>query len=202
MTADGARGRPRPRPRTPSCSGRCTAAAATSASRRRSSSRSTRSARRTAGLLLWPGDAAPEIARASTTTSRRTAPDELGSALGHLDRPPEPFVPSTFAARPCVGSSGWTRRRRRRERPRPAVARPVTRDRPRRPDALRGLQRHARRPTGQPELLDGRLPRRLPRRRARRVREVRVRPPVAPHPAAPASVGWRGRRGSPRGRRR
>lgn len=46
-----------------------------------------------AGLLAWPGDAGPDVARAYRELAF-TAPDELGSGLVFLTGPPEPFVPT------------------------------------------------------------------------------------------------------------
>lgn len=46
-----------------------------------------------AGLLLWPGDAGHELARAYRDMAY-TAPDEFGSALVFLTGPPEEFVPA------------------------------------------------------------------------------------------------------------
>ena len=47
----------------------------------------------TAGLLLWAGDAASEVARRYRDVAY-DAPDELGSALVFLTGPPEEFVPA------------------------------------------------------------------------------------------------------------
>lgn len=46
----------------------------------------------TAGLMLWPGDAAPEVVRRYRDTAF-DAPDALGSGLVFLTGPPEEFVP-------------------------------------------------------------------------------------------------------------
>jgi FAD/FMN-containing dehydrogenase len=46
----------------------------------------------TAGLMLWPGDAAPEVARLSRDVAY-DAPDEFGSGLVFLTGPPEEFIP-------------------------------------------------------------------------------------------------------------
>jgi FAD/FMN-containing dehydrogenase len=51
-----------------------------------------------AGLMLWPGDAAGDVARAYRDTAA-TAPDELGSALVFLTGPPEDFVPRHLQGR-------------------------------------------------------------------------------------------------------
>ena len=47
----------------------------------------------TAGLLLWPGDAAPDVARAYRDYAF-SAPDEFGSGLVFITGPPEDFVPA------------------------------------------------------------------------------------------------------------
>ena len=54
-----------------------------------------------AGLLIWPGDAAPEVARRYRDTAF-TAPDDLGSALVFLTGPPEPFVPEHLQGQTVV----------------------------------------------------------------------------------------------------
>jgi FAD/FMN-containing dehydrogenase len=49
----------------------------------------------TAGLLIWPGDAGPEVARAYRDYAYG-APDQLGSGLFLLTGPPEQFVPAAL----------------------------------------------------------------------------------------------------------
>ncbi len=62
----------------------------------------------TAGLMLWPGDAAPEVARLYRDVAYG-APDELGSGLVFLTGPPEPFVPEHLQGTTCVGIAAlWT----------------------------------------------------------------------------------------------
>lgn len=56
----------------------------------------------TAGLMLWPGDAAPEVAR-HYRDAAYDAPDELGSGLVFLTGPPEEFVPAHLQGTTCVG---------------------------------------------------------------------------------------------------
>ena len=81
------------------------------------------------------------------------------------------------------------RRRRRGCRGDAAAQGPRARGRPRRSDALRRLPVHDRRPARHAELLVSRLPRQLPRRRARRLREVRLLQAVAPRPSNCCSRG-------------
>jgi FAD/FMN-containing dehydrogenase len=47
----------------------------------------------TAGLMMWPGDAASEVARAYRDYAF-SAPDEFGSGLVFITGPPEEFVPA------------------------------------------------------------------------------------------------------------
>jgi FAD/FMN-containing dehydrogenase len=47
----------------------------------------------TAGLMMWPGDAAPEVARRYRDTALN-GPEALGSGLVFLTGPPEEFVPA------------------------------------------------------------------------------------------------------------
>ena len=56
----------------------------------------------TAGLMLWPGDTAPEVARAYRDLAEG-APDELGSGLILLTGPPEEFVPPHLQGTTLVG---------------------------------------------------------------------------------------------------
>ncbi|GAA1765469.1 FAD-binding oxidoreductase [Luedemannella helvata] len=56
----------------------------------------------TAGLLLWPPEAGPEVGRAYRDLLA-TAPDELGGGFVFLTGPPEPFVPPELVGRlTCV----------------------------------------------------------------------------------------------------
>lgn len=55
-----------------------------------------------AGLMLWPGGAASELARAYRDTAL-AAPDAAGSALVYLTAPPEPFVPADMVGKLAVG---------------------------------------------------------------------------------------------------
>jgi FAD/FMN-containing dehydrogenase len=55
-----------------------------------------------AGLMLWPGDAAPEISRGYRELALK-APDAVGSALVYLTAPPEPFVPEDMLGKMAVG---------------------------------------------------------------------------------------------------
>lgn len=54
-----------------------------------------------AGLMMWPGDAAGELARAFRGMAF-DAPEELGSALVFLTGPPEDFVPDHLQGQPVV----------------------------------------------------------------------------------------------------
>ena len=56
----------------------------------------------TAGLMLWPGDAATEIARLYRDVALDAA-DELGSGLVLLTGPPEEFVPAHLQGTTVVG---------------------------------------------------------------------------------------------------
>jgi FAD/FMN-containing dehydrogenase len=56
----------------------------------------------TAGLLIWPGDAAGDVARRFRDIAP-TAPDALGSALAVLTAPPEEFVPEHLVGTTVVG---------------------------------------------------------------------------------------------------
>jgi len=55
-----------------------------------------------AGLMLWPGDQASEVARFYRDHAL-TAPDQLGSGLVMLSGPPEEFVPEYLQGQPAVG---------------------------------------------------------------------------------------------------
>jgi FAD/FMN-containing dehydrogenase len=55
-----------------------------------------------AGLLIWPGDAGTDVARAFRNYAFG-APDELGTALVFLTGPPEPFMPEHLQGTPVVG---------------------------------------------------------------------------------------------------
>ena len=116
-----------------------------------------------AGLLMWPGDVGLDVGRVYRDLGF-SAPDELGSAMVFLTGPPEEFVPAHLQGTTVAAVAVlWTRRRRRRRGGHPAAARPAARGRPRGTDAVRRPAVHARRPARPPELLDGRLPRLLPR---------------------------------------
>ena len=56
----------------------------------------------TAGLMLWPGDSAPEVARLYRDLAL-DAPDELGTGLVFLTGPPEEFVPPHLQGTTVVG---------------------------------------------------------------------------------------------------
>lgn len=53
------------------------------------------------GLLAWPADAAPEVARAYRDWAD-DAPDQLGSGLVVLTGPPEDFIPQHLQGQPLV----------------------------------------------------------------------------------------------------
>lgn len=53
------------------------------------------------GLMAWPAESAPEIARAYRDWAN-DAPDELGSALVMLNGPPEEFIPAHLQNEPMV----------------------------------------------------------------------------------------------------
>lgn len=55
-----------------------------------------------AGIMLWPGDASADLARAYRDLSL-AAPDAVGSALVFITAPPEPFVPEDLVGKPAVG---------------------------------------------------------------------------------------------------
>jgi FAD/FMN-containing dehydrogenase len=59
----------------------------------------------TAGLMLWPGNDATEVARRYRDLAY-DAPDELGIALVVLTGPPEEFVPEHLQGETCVGVAG------------------------------------------------------------------------------------------------
>jgi FAD/FMN-containing dehydrogenase len=59
----------------------------------------------TAGLMLWPGDAAPDVARAYRDFAEG-APDALGTALVMLTGPPEEFVPEHLQGTTVLGVAG------------------------------------------------------------------------------------------------
>jgi FAD/FMN-containing dehydrogenase len=56
----------------------------------------------TAGLMMWPGDAAAEVARLYRDLAHG-APDALGSGLVFLTGPPEDFVPAHLQGTSVVG---------------------------------------------------------------------------------------------------
>ncbi len=59
----------------------------------------------TAGLMLWPGDAASDVARRYRDLAA-DAPDELGTALVVLTGPPEEFVPTHLQGTTVLGIAG------------------------------------------------------------------------------------------------
>ena len=59
----------------------------------------------TAGLMLWPGDAAADVARQYRDLAA-DAPDELGTALVFLTGPPEEFVPAHLQGTTVLGIAG------------------------------------------------------------------------------------------------
>ncbi len=59
----------------------------------------------TAGLMLWPGDAASDVARQYRDLAA-DAPDELGTALVFLTGPPEEFVPAHLQGTTLLGIAG------------------------------------------------------------------------------------------------
>lgn len=54
-----------------------------------------------AGLMLWPGDAGPEVVRRYRDLAER-APEALGSGAVLLTGPPEPFVPEHLQGTSCT----------------------------------------------------------------------------------------------------
>ena len=56
----------------------------------------------TAGLMIWPGDAAADVARLYRDIAH-DAPDELGSGLVFLTGPPEEFIPVHLQGATVVG---------------------------------------------------------------------------------------------------
>ena len=69
---------------------------------RRSSSSSIPSGRQCSpGSCIWPGDAAPDVARRYRDVAF-DAPDELGTGLVMLTAPPEEFVPEHLVGTTCV----------------------------------------------------------------------------------------------------
>jgi FAD/FMN-containing dehydrogenase len=59
----------------------------------------------TAGLMLWPGDAAADVARQFRDLAA-DAPEELGTALVFLTGPPEEFVPAHLQGTTVLGIAG------------------------------------------------------------------------------------------------
>jgi len=59
----------------------------------------------TAGLMLWPADAAADVARRYRDLAA-DAPDELGTALVFLTGPPEEFVPAHLQGTTVLGIAG------------------------------------------------------------------------------------------------
>ncbi|MDQ3107957.1 MAG: FAD-binding oxidoreductase [Actinomycetota bacterium] len=61
-----------------------------------------------AGLLAWPGDAGPDVARAYRDLAEG-ASEELGSGLVFLTGPPEPFIPEQLQGTTIVATAiCWT----------------------------------------------------------------------------------------------
>ena len=60
----------------------------------------------TAGLMLWPGDSAADVARHFRDFFAADAPDELGTALVFLTGPPEEFVPAHLQGTTVLGIAG------------------------------------------------------------------------------------------------
>jgi FAD/FMN-containing dehydrogenase len=58
----------------------------------------------TLGLLLWPSEAGPEVARRYRDLIEGGAPPELGGALGYLTGPPEEFVPERLHGQRVAGA--------------------------------------------------------------------------------------------------
>ena len=158
----------------------------------------------TAGLMLWPGDAAADVARAVPRPRRTTRPTSSAPALVFLTGPPEEFVPAHLQGTTVVGD-------RRR-------CGPVTSTRaPRRCKPFRDLapevdlvgpmpyadfQCMIDDPPGLHNYWSADYHDELPRRGARRLREVRLRAAVAVRAAAADPVGRRRRPRAPRTRRR
>ena len=69
----------------------------------------------TAGLMMWPGDAAADVARRFRDVAH-DAPDELGSGLVLLTGPPEEFVPTHLQGTTVVAVGRAVGGRRRRGR--------------------------------------------------------------------------------------
>ena len=60
----------------------------------------------TFALLLWPSEAAPELARTYRSLIEGGAPTRLGGGVAYLTAPPEPFVPEHLHGKRAVGSIG------------------------------------------------------------------------------------------------
>ncbi|MEU8226954.1 FAD-binding oxidoreductase [Kribbella sp. NPDC048915] len=59
----------------------------------------------TLGLLLWPGDAGPDIVRAYRDLFEAGAPDALGGGALYLTGPPEDFVPTDLQDKLVIGAA-------------------------------------------------------------------------------------------------
>jgi FAD/FMN-containing dehydrogenase len=57
----------------------------------------------TLGLLLWPAEAGPEVARAYRDLLDGGAPEELGGGLAYITGPPEDFVPAELRGQLTAG---------------------------------------------------------------------------------------------------
>ena len=156
----------------------------------------------TAGLMLWPGDAAHEVARVFRDLAY-DAPDELGTALVMLSGPPEEFVPEHLRGETCVAVAGLyagdVDEGAEAVRPFRDLAPEVD---------LMGPMPYADfqcmidDPPGMHNYWSADYHNEFPDERARRVREVGIRAAVTVRAAAPASVGRRHRPCAPRTRRR
>ncbi|MFZ0141198.1 MAG: FAD-binding oxidoreductase [Aeromicrobium sp.] len=60
----------------------------------------------TLALLLWPSDAAPELARTYRALMEAGAPTQLGGGVAYLTGPPEPFVPEHLQGQRLTGVIG------------------------------------------------------------------------------------------------
>ncbi len=60
----------------------------------------------TLALLLWPSDAAPELARTYRALMEAGAPTQLGGGVAYLTGPPEPFVPDHLQGERATGVIG------------------------------------------------------------------------------------------------
>ena len=60
----------------------------------------------TLALLLWPSEAAPELARTYRSLIEGGAPTQLGGGMAYLTGPPEPFVPEHLQGERAIGVIG------------------------------------------------------------------------------------------------